>query len=67
MDRGLEAWPKCTQCDGRRFERRPFASEDIICLNCGYVSKAADRERESAQQPIDDEPEKGHPIEYRHG
>lgn len=55
MALGLEAWPKCTQCGGRRFERRPLASEDYICLDCGYVSKAADGEREPVNQPIDDE------------
>ena len=48
---GPQAWPKCTQCGGRRFECRPFASEDtIICLACGYVSKNADGEREPVNQ-----------------
>jgi hypothetical protein len=58
MDMDLEAWPTCTQCGGRSFERRPFASGDNICLNCGYVSKAADGEREPVNQPLEDESEK---------
>jgi hypothetical protein len=35
----FEAWPRCAQCGGRHFERRPFVSNDNICLDCGYVSK----------------------------
>ena len=54
---GPQSWPKCTQCGGRRFERRPFVSEDaIICLGCGYVSKSAtDGELEPANQPEESE------------
>jgi hypothetical protein len=55
MAMSFEAWPKCTQCGGRHFERRPFASDDIICLECGYLSKAADCEREPVNQPAEDE------------
>ena len=55
MDAGLEAWPMCTHCGGRRFERRPFASEDrLICLDCGYVSKAEDGERETEKDAPSD-------------
>ena len=61
MDTGLEAWPTCTQCGGRSFERRPFASGDNICLSCGYVSKAAEGEREPVNQPVEDESEKDLP------
>jgi hypothetical protein len=53
MDTGLEAWPTCTQCGGRSFEHRPFASDDIICLNCGYVSKAEDGERQPVEADDD--------------
>jgi len=52
---GFEAWPKCPQCGGCRFERRPFVSDDNICLNCGYVSKAAESGREPVDQPVEDE------------
>jgi len=61
MVMGPEAWPTCTQCGGRSFEHRPFASEDIICVNCGYVSKAADGERGPANQSGEDESEKDAP------
>ena len=62
MDTGLEAWPTCTQCGGRHFERRPFASGyDLICLVCGYVSKAADGEREPEGEAERDAPsDRGH-------
>ena len=57
----LEAWPKCQECGGRSFERRPFASEDdIICLDCGFVSKAAaDGERERIDKLVGNKSEKG--------
>ena len=54
MTMSFEAWPKCTQCGGRHFERRPFASDDIICLECGYLSKAADCELAPVDQPVED-------------
>jgi transcription initiation factor TFIIIB Brf1 subunit/transcription initiation factor TFIIB len=53
-----ETWPKCPECGGRNFERRPFASDDIICLNCGYVSKGAESSAKPVNQPVADESEK---------
>ena len=60
MVMSFEAWPRCQECSGRSFERRPFASEDdIICLDCGFVSKAADGEREPIDKLLGNESEKG--------
>jgi len=53
----FEVWPKCPKCGGLHFERRPFVSEDSICLDCGYVSKAAGGERWPVNQPAENESE----------
>jgi transcription initiation factor TFIIIB Brf1 subunit/transcription initiation factor TFIIB len=60
-----ETWPKCPECGGRNFERRPFASDDIICLNCGYVSKGAESAPGPANQPVAKQSEKDAPGDSR--